>query len=217
MVKVAPSILSGDFAALGADVKMLHDCGADWIHIDVMDGNFVPNITIGMPVVKALRPYTDRPFDVHLMIDHPGDFVEEFAAAGADYLTVHYENNIHLHRLLQQIKAAGMKAGVSIVPSTPVCMLESILPSCDLVLVMTVNPGFGGQKFIDDCLDKVSALSKMREEKGLDFIIEIDGGVTEDNCAELAKRGADVLVAGSAVFKAADRAKAIRTLQLAGE
>lgn len=213
MVKVAPSILSGDFSRLGEDVKMIADAGADYVHIDVMDGHFVPNITFGMPVISAIRKVTDIPFDTHLMIDHADRFVNDLVKAGSDLLTVHYENHIHLHRLIYQIKEAGVKAGVSIVPSTDPTAIRYLLRDVDLVLVMSVNPGFGGQKFIPQSLLKIAELKQMREELGLSFEIEVDGGVGLSNYRDVIHAGADILVAGSAVFQHDDPAKVIRTLK----
>ncbi len=213
MVKVAPSILSADFAKLGEAVAFLEEAGADLVHIDVMDGHFVPNITIGMDVVKALRSHTKLPFDVHLMIDHAERFIEGFFKAGSDLITVHAENNIHLHRLIHQIKDYGIKAGVSIVPSTPPEVLIPILGDVDVVLVMSVNPGFGGQKFIPSTLQKIAFLKAYREANGLTYEIEIDGGIGLQNYEEVVAAGADILVAGSAVFYHEDPAFVIRTLQ----
>lgn len=211
--KIAPSILSADFARLGEEIKMIEDAGADWVHVDVMDGHFVPNITIGPLVLKALKPLTKMPFDVHLMISEPGKYVEDFAKAGADYIVVHVETDPHLHRLIQQIKATGAKAGVSLNPSTPLSTLEEILPYIDLVLIMSVNPGFGGQSFIDTSLDKVRRLRKMIDEKDYDIVIEIDGGVNPNNIKEISDAGVDVFVAGSAVFNAPDPMKSVAILK----
>ncbi len=210
---IAPSILSADFARLGEQVAAAERGGADWLHVDVMDGHFVPNITIGPLVVAALRPITRLPLDVHLMIEAPDRYLADFAQAGADYLTVHAEACPHLHRSLQAIKALGVKAGVVLNPATPLSALEHVLEECDLVLLMSVNPGFGGQKFIPQVLGKVAALRAMIDERGLPTLIEVDGGVAAANAREVARAGADVLVAGSAVFGEADVAGAIKRLR----
>ena len=201
MIKIAPSILSADFARLGEEIEAIDRAGADYIHIDVMDGRFVPNITIGPLVVKAIRGITKLPFDVHLMIVEPEKYVENFAKAGADIITVHYEASVHLHRLVEQIKSYGKCAGVSINPGTPVEVLSEILPYLDLVLIMSVNPGFGGQKFIETSLKKLEKLKSMTINLDMEPLIEVDGGVTEDNVGEIKKAGANVIVAGSTVFK----------------
>lgn len=213
MIKIAPSILSADFARLGEEVRAVASAGADYIHIDVMDGHFVPNITIGPLVVAALRKVTDRPLDVHLMIENPDLYIPEFAKAGADIITVHQEAVPHLHRTVQLIKGLGKKAGVSINPATPVATLDVILDDLDLVLVMTVNPGFGGQGFIPGGLAKIAALRREIDRRGLAVDLEVDGGVKTDNIAEIAAAGADVFVAGSAVFGAADYAATIAELR----
>ncbi|HPQ67489.1 MAG TPA: ribulose-phosphate 3-epimerase [bacterium] len=211
---VAPSILSADFARLGDEVRALADAGADWIHVDVMDGLFVPNITIGQPVVRALRQETDLPLDVHLMIEDPARYVQEFADAGADWITVHVEACKHLHRCLQQIHAAGKKAGVSLNPATPLAMIEHVLDSVDMVLLMSVNPGFGGQQFIPSALEKVQTLRTMLDDVGFDDVhIQVDGGVGPHNARALARAGATVLVAGNAVFSHEDYAAPIRALK----
>jgi ribulose-phosphate 3-epimerase len=210
---IAPSILSADFARLGEQVAAAERGGADWLHADVMDGHFVPNITIGPLVVAALRPITRLPLDVHLMIEAPDRYLADFAQAGADYLTVHAEACPHLHRSLQAIKALGVKAGVVLNPATPLSALEHVLEECDLVLLMSVNPGFGGQKFIPQVLGKIAALRAMIDERGLPTLIEVDGGVAAANVREVARAGADVLVAGSAVFGEADVAGAIKRLR----
>jgi len=197
---LAPSILSADFAQLGAEVRNVVDAGADWIHVDVMDGRFVPNITIGPGVVKAVRRVTELPLDVHLMIVEPERYVDAFADAGADVITVHAEASMHLHRTLQQIRARGCAAGVSLNPCTPEDILRYVLPSCDLVLVMSVNPGFGGQSFIEEMLPKVSALRRMIDEQKLATIIEIDGGIAEGTARRACAAGARAFVAGNAVF-----------------
>ncbi len=204
MVLIAPSILSADFGRLKEEIKAAEEAGADWIHIDVMDGLFVPNITIGQEVVRGIREYTKLPFDVHLMIDRPERYIRDFAEAGSDIITVHYEASVHLHRTVQAIKEMGKKAGVSINPATPVSVLEDILEEVDLVLVMSVNPGFGGQKFIPFCLEKIKKLRKMIAERSHKCMIEVDGGVKLQNAREVALAGADVLVMGSGFYGAED-------------
>ncbi|MBN2240992.1 MAG: ribulose-phosphate 3-epimerase [Dehalococcoidales bacterium] len=199
-IKIAPSILSSDFSKLGEQVALAAEAGADYIHVDVMDGHFVPNITIGPAVVKAIRPYTDIPFDVHLMIERPPDYIKQFAEAGADIITVHVEACPHIHRTIQAIKEAGVKAGASVNPGTPFDRLEDILPDLDLVLIMTVNPGFGGQKFIENMLNKISAMRETLDMLGLDTELEVDGGINIDVAPRVVEAGADVLVAGAAVF-----------------
>ena len=213
MIKIAPSILSADFARLGDEVRAVANAGADYIHIDVMDGHFVPNLTIGPLVVAAVRKVTDLPLDVHLMIEHPDRYIPDFARAGADIITVHQEAVPHLHRTVQLIKSLGKRAGVSINPATPAASLEVILDELDLVLVMTVNPGFGGQQFIASGLDKIAALRREINRRGLTVELEVDGGVKADNIAGIAAAGADVFVAGSAVFGAADYAATISELR----
>ncbi|WP_018703225.1 MULTISPECIES: ribulose-phosphate 3-epimerase [Sporomusaceae] len=212
-VRIAPSILSADFSKLGEEVAAIEAAGADWVHIDVMDGHFVPNLTFGAPVVSCLRKVTKMPFDVHLMVEAPQNYIADFAKAGADILTVHLETAPHLHRVIQAIKEAGLKAAVSLNPSTPLCLLEEILPELDMVLLMSVNPGFGGQAFIPSSLEKVRKLRQMLNEKGLTTDIQVDGGVTPDNAAQLIAAGATILVAGSAVYKAPDMANAIHSLR----
>ena len=200
-VRIAPSILSADFARLGEEVRAISAAGADWIHVDVMDGHFVPNITIGPAVVKALRPHSDLPFDVHLMISPADLYLEAFAEAGADILTVHPESGPHLHRTIQRIKALGKKAGVSLNPASPAELVETVLGDIDLILVMSVNPGFGGQSFITSQLKKIERLRRMIDDSGRSIHLEVDGGVDAANAATVVAAGADVLVAGTASFK----------------
>lgn len=197
---IAPSILSADFSRLGEEIKLVEEAGADWIHIDVMDGRFVPNITIGPVVVKSIRKVTKLPFDVHLMIVEPEKYIEDFVKAGADIVTVHAEATNHLHRLVENIKMLGVKAGVSINPATSLSTIEEILPFIDMVLVMSVNPGFGGQKFIETSLQKIRRLKEMINNVGRDILIEVDGGVNDSNAKLLRDAGCDVLVAGSYIF-----------------
>ncbi len=214
--RIAPSILSADFARLGEEVKAVTDAGADVIHVDVMDGHFVPNLTIGPLVVKAIRPHSKLIFDVHLMITPADPFIAEFASAGADIITVHAEAGPHLHRSLQAIKAQGKKCGVSITPSSPVSLVQHVLDMVDLVLVMTVNPGFGGQSFIRSQLPKIAELRRMIDATGRTIDLEVDGGINPDTAAEAVKAGADMLVAGSAVFggDASRYASRIQSLRL---
>jgi ribulose-phosphate 3-epimerase len=213
MIKIAPSILSADFARLGEEIRAVEQGGADYIHVDVMDGHFVPNITIGPLVVAATRKMTALPLDVHLMIADPDRYIPDFARAGADIITVHLEAATHLHRTVQLIHSLGKKAGVSINPATPVASLEVILAEIDLVLVMSVNPGFGGQSFIPSCLGKIEELRRQIDRRGLTVELEVDGGVKTDNIRQIAAAGADVFVAGSAVFDTADYGTTIAALK----
>jgi ribulose-phosphate 3-epimerase len=220
-IKIAPSILSADFAKLGEEIKKIDSLGADYIHIDVMDGNFVPNITIGPDVISAIRGYSKLPFDVHLMINSPGDHIESFVSAGADIITIHAEADTHLERLVKKIKSYSsvndtkktIRVGVSIVPSTHPSILEYIIHELDIVLIMSVNPGFGGQEFIRSQLSKISAVKKIIQERNLRTQISVDGGVNLFNAAEVVKAGADILVAGSAIFKAEDMKKTINNFK----
>ncbi|WP_340023097.1 ribulose-phosphate 3-epimerase [Paenibacillus sp. FSL K6-1096] len=218
MVKIAPSILSADFAALGAEVAEAEASGGDWIHVDVMDGQFVPNITLGPVICAAVKQHTSLPLDVHLMIEHPENYIAAFAAAGASVITVHAEACVHLHRVVHQIKELGLMAGVAINPGTPAAAVREVLADVDMVLVMTVNPGFGGQAFIPRTLHKIRQLREWAAEinhKGL--LIEVDGGIAEATAPLVAEAGADVLVAGNAVFGRSDRAAAIRAIREAAD
>jgi len=212
---ISPSILSADFSRLGEEIQAVDKAGADWIHVDVMDGRFVPNITIGPLIVQAIRPLTEKPLDVHLMIVEPEKYVEDFAKAGADIISVHAEHNAspHLHRTLGQIRDLGKQSGVVLNPGTPLSLIENVLDMCDLILLMSVNPGFGGQSFIPSAVDKVRALREMCDARGLDPWIEVDGGLKVNNTWQVLEAGANAIVAGSAVFKAPDYAEAIEGIR----
>lgn len=210
---ISPSLLSADFGNLQRDVEMLNESACDWLHVDVMDGLFVPNISFGQPVVKSIKKHARKPLDVHLMIEDPGRYVQSFREAGADILTVHYEACRHLDRVLHAIKDAGMKAGAVLNPGTPVCLLEDVVQLCDVVLLMSVNPGFGGQRFIENTYDKVRQLKELCLRKSPDCLIEVDGGVTVENAPLLVEAGVDVLVAGSTVFKSPDPMATIKALK----
>ena len=211
--KIAPSILAADFGNLQRDCEMINNSQADWFHIDVMDGHFVPNISYGMPVIQAIKKHATKPLDVHLMIEKPERYIEEFAKVGADIITVHYESTVHLHRTLTQIEDAGCKAGIVLNLTTPVSVLEDILPKCYMVLLMSINPGFGGQKFEEMTYNKVKKLRQMANNQGLNTHIEIDGGVTSANAKKLLDAGADVLVAGSFIFKSDNPTQTIADLK----
>lgn len=212
MAKVAPSILSADFSKLGADVQEICEFGADYIHVDVMDGAFVPNISFGAGVMKSLNNVATIPYDVHLMIEDPDRYIEDFVTPNTEFITVHQEACRHLDRTIQHIHSTGVKAGVALNPATPIVMVEDVLDKVDMILIMSVNPGFGGQKFIPRALDKICRLDEIRKANGYDFVIEVDGGVNLQNCEELKSVGTDILVAGSAVFKAESRKEAIAVL-----
>ena len=210
---ISPSLLSANFINLKKDIEMINNSEADWLHLDIMDGVFVPNISFGFPVIEAVAKECKKPLDVHLMIVHPENYIKQVAATGAMMMNVHFEACVHLHRTVQEIHAAGMKAGVTLNPSTPICMLEDIINDVDMVLLMSVNPGFGGQKFIPGIVEKTRRLKKMIEEKGSNALIQIDGGVNDKTAPLLVEAGADVLVSGSYIFKAADPIKTIHDLK----
>ena len=217
MIKIAPSILAANFAKLGEEVKEVEQAGAELIHIDVMDGHFVPNISFGSIVLDAIRPLTNLPLDVHLMIENPDQYIEQFAKAGADYITVHVEACRHLHRTIQLIRSYGVKPGVVLNPHTPIESIQHILEDIDMVLFMTVNPGFGGQKFIHSVVPKVEALSTIIKERGLNIEIEIDGGINAETIVPCAKAGATIFVAGSAIYSKEDRTAALQEILAAGK
>ncbi|MBD7942741.1 MULTISPECIES: ribulose-phosphate 3-epimerase [Psychrobacillus] len=216
MIKIAPSILAANFAKLGEEVLEVEKAGAELIHIDVMDGHFVPNITMGPIVVEALRPLTNLPLDVHLMIENADQYIEAFAKAGADYITVHVEACPHLHRTIQLIRSFGVKPGIVLNPHTPIETIQHVLEDIDMVLFMTVNPGFGGQKFIHSVVPKVKQLSQIIKERNLSIEIEIDGGINEETIVPCVEAGATILVAGSAIYNAPDKAKALQRIKAAG-
>ena len=213
MIKIAPSILSADFAHLADEVQKVTDAGAEYVHNDVMDGSFVPNITLGSPVVKSLRKTSKAVFDVHLMVDHPENQIEAFAEAGADIITFHVEAARHHHRIIQQIKAAGCKAGIALNPGTSLAMIEELMADVDMVLIMTVNPGFGGQKFIESQLEKIHMLYHTIQDMDFDCDIEVDGGINAETSKLVRQAGANILVAGSAIYGAADAAEAIKAIR----
>ncbi|HLB95169.1 MAG TPA: ribulose-phosphate 3-epimerase [Nitrospiria bacterium] len=213
--KIAPSILSADFAHLAEEIRKVEEAGADMIHVDVMDGHFVPNFTIGPPIVRAIRKVTRLPLDVHLMMTNPDDFIPDFIKAGSNYLTVHVETCPHLHRTIQSIKENGVKAGVTLNPATALSLVEPILPFVDLLLIMSVNPGFGGQSFIPQVLDKVREARRMIDEKKLSVELEVDGGLKVDNVGAIAQAGADIFVAGSAVFHSKDYKETLEKMRQA--
>lgn len=213
MVKVAPSILSADFSKLGEDIKSIDKGGADFIHIDVMDGSFVPNISFGFPIIKSIRKITNKVFDVHLMIENPSDYIDDFIEAGADLITVHYESDRHIDRTINYIKSKGKMVGIALNPGTPVSVLKNLIPYIDMVLIMSVNPGFGGQKFIEYSLDKINEVKQLSEKLNPKLLIQVDGGIGSENVKEVIAAGANVIVAGSAVFNDGDIAENIKVLR----
>jgi len=213
MIKIAPSILSADFSRLGEHIVQLEACGADMIHIDVMDGMFVPNISFGIPIIKSIRKLTKLPFDVHLMIEEPSRYVEDFVRAGADIITVHYETDRHIDRTINYIKSFGVKAGVALNPATPVESIKYLISNLDMVLIMSVNPGFGGQKYIEYCSDKIKEVRALSDKYNKDIMIQVDGGIDEINISKAVNSGANVIVAGSAVFKNDEIDKNVKALR----
>lgn len=216
VTKIAPSILAADFRQLGAEIDAVERAGADWIHVDVMDGHFVPNLTLGPPVVEAIRKSTRLPLDVHLMMTNPERYIGDFAAAGADHILVHQETCPHLHAVLQDIRKHGARPGVVLNPATPLNLVEPVFADIEILLVMSVNPGFGGQKLIESTMDKVSEARRQRDERGLDFAIEVDGGIKVENAAQVTRAGADVLVVGTGIFAQSDYGATIAALRDAG-
>ena len=213
MRKIAPSILSADFTKLGEEITAVEEAGADYIHIDVMDGHFVPNITVGPMIVKAAKKVTNLPLDVHLMIENPERYIDDFVSAGSDIITVHVETSTHLHRLLGVIRDAGIKAGTALNPATPLSSIQHVLHAMDMVVVMTVNPGFGGQSFIPEVLPKIEELTRIKDQKGMEIDIEVDGGINVENIAQVARAGVNVFVAGNAVFGSPNYAETIALMK----